>query len=532
MNEFEETEWKYTIPDSETAMRLWETRQLGPFTVGDYTAIQVQDSYYDADGAIFAAGYACRFRQTEDGGAIQLKTLVPADGSLHQRTEVHAATDQPSQPAAWPEGPARQIVLDAVGGQELRRLFTITQTRHLAPLLAEGKVVADVSLDEVQWQVGENTQDAWELEIEMVEGVGVTDLSVLNKLLLEEWGLQAEASSKFERGLKMMEALGPMAAAPPDDGPTPPQVTPKGIRFALDEPATALLQHIIAVQAVKLHQQYHGVIAGENPEAVHDARVAARRMRSALSAFAPWLPQKIDDVLRRQLRGLGRILGPVRDLDVSLIYVHRHAEEVAPAAEGPLRRHLESERDQARRTMLAYYKGKDYKRLQTTLRDFSRMKLRSKVRLGHILPDLMRTAIAETRLYEGTLDPDTPDEHFHALRITIKRLRYLLEFTRYATDPASAPLIAFVVAMQDHLGDVHDAYVSCNLAFSMLRDPRVTLSPEEREALLTYGLALARSSDDLAAAFVDPMSPTPLWPRWLETQTQADLETMVGMLTL
>lgn len=532
MNEFVETEWKYSIPDDETALRLCETGQLGLFVVGTYTVSEVEDSYYDAGSSLSAAGYACRFRQTQAGGNIELKGLTPADGNLHRRSELHVVTDQPSRPSAWPESAARKLVLEVVGEQELRRLFTISQTRRQAPLLAEGAAIAELSLDEVRWQVGESTQTGWELEIELLESAGATDLEQLNDLLVEEWGLQPQASSKFERGLAMMETLAPFDAIQTDDGPPPPQVTPKGIRFALNEPATALLQHIIAVQADKLHDQYQGVIAGENVEAVHDARVAARRMRSALSAFEPWLPQKIDDELRRQLRGLGRMLGPVRDLDVSLIYVHRHAEEVAPAAEAPLRRHLEKERDLARRTMLAYYKGKDYKRLQTTLHQFARMKLRSKVRLGHILPELMRTAIAEIRLYEGTLDPDTPDEHFHALRIATKRLRYLLEFTRYVTDPASTALIAFVTSLQDHLGDVHDAYVSCNLAFSLLRDPVASLTPEEREGLLAYGLALARSSHEMAVSFTDPLSPTPLWPRWLEEQTQADLDTVVGMLKL
>ncbi|MBX7235465.1 MAG: CHAD domain-containing protein [Caldilineales bacterium] len=529
MGEYLETEWKYTVPTGETAARLREAGRLGPFALGEYETRPVEDAYYDAAGLLLAAGYACRYRQTETGGGIELKSLAPADGHLHRRSELHAATDQPTHPSAWPDGPARQLALAVVGEQALQRLFTIRQTRRMAPLLAEGAVIAQVSLDEVEWLVGQARETGWEFEIELSESA---DLSALDRLLVEEWGLRPESSSKFERGLRLAQAGEQATPAAPDDGPPPPQVTPKGIRFALDEPATALLQHIIAVQADRLHEQYHGVIAGEDVEAVHDARVAARRMRSALSAFEPWLPQKIDDELRRQLRGLGRTLGPVRDLDVSLIYVHRHAEEVAPAAEAPLRRHLEKERDQARKTMLAYYKGKDYKRLQTTLHQFARRKLRSKVRLGHILPELMRTAIAEIRLYEGTLQADTPDEHFHALRIAIKRLRYLLEFTRYVTDPDSAPLIDFVISLQDQLGDAHDAYVSCNLAFSLLRDPGAALADEERAGLLAYGLALGRNSHDLNAGFTDPLSPTPLWPRWEDEPTQAELERVVGMLTL
>ena len=47
-------------------------------------------------------------------------------------------------------------------------------------------------------------------------------------------------------------------------------------------------------------------------------RVAVRRLRAAVQLFRPYLPQQDAAYLRKELRRLGRALGPVRDYDVML----------------------------------------------------------------------------------------------------------------------------------------------------------------------------------------------------------------------
>ncbi len=524
MSELVEIEWKYRIPDPESAQRLLAAQQLGPCTVGEFTLRSITDAYYDtADAALRGAGYALRFRQGKTNGSVQLKTLVEAGAGVHRRTEIHIATDQPDRPETWPDGPGRDLVLGALQGRQIDRLFTIAQNRHIAPLWDGDDQVAEISIDEVHWVAGPKTVTDWEMEVELASGQEESRLAGLNEALVGEWRLIPERQSKYERGIHLLSASTARGVA--DHA-----AVPKSMRFQLEEPATALLQRIIAAQSVKLHEQYEGVLKGEDPEAVHDARVAARRMRSALYFFEPWLSAKYDTELRQQLRTLGRMLGPVRDLDVSLIYIHEHAGQVAPAAEAPLSRHLGSQRETARRAMLDYYKGKSYKRLRTTLSEFSSARLRTKERLGGILPGLMQRAIAEVHLYDDTLTPGCPVEHLHALRIAVKQLRYLLEFTRHATSPVSDPITALVTAMQEHLGDMHDADFSCLLAFSLLRDPEQNFSAEERQGLLTYGLALASQRDEMIASFIDRQSLTSLWSTWLEAKTQALLTEMTALL--
>ncbi|MCX7851642.1 MAG: CHAD domain-containing protein [Caldilineales bacterium] len=523
-----EIEWKYRLPDAASLAELRQLERLGTLVVGEFRTRHLTDTYYDtADRRLMTAGYALRHRREGTHDLTQLKALGGSDGPIHRRAEFEFVTERPEQPTAWPEGPHREIVLAAVGAELLQPVLVIAQTRHEAPLRDGADVVATLSLDEVRWQVGDRVEEGWEVEIELAPDADESLLVRLSPAPIEALGGRPESRSKYERGLELLRAASDQAMPAGQDQAA---FTPHGIRFALNEPATALLQRIITVQASRLHKQYDGVIKGEDPEAVHDARVAARRMRSALFFFAPWLPAKVERDLRRRLRKLGRILGPVRDLDVGLLYLHEHAAILAPEAEAPLRRHLETQRERARADMLAYYRGKGYRQLRKTLDAFIHTPLPTRERLGDVLPGLVETAIAEIGLYEDTLVPGCPDEHFHALRIACKRLRYLLEFTRYRSGPTGERLIALLTQMQDRLGDIHDAHVGSSLAFGLLRDPQTDLRPAERAALVRYGLGLRRLADEMTTAFLDPHASPPLWSLWQSRETRAALAEVKALL--
>lgn len=111
--------------------------------------------------------------------------------------------------------------------------------------------------------------------------------------------------------------------------------------------AGTLVRGYLAAQVAELTAHEPGVRA-RDPEAVHDMRVATRRLRSALSTFRPVLQRERTDPLRAALRRWGQVLGEVRDADVS------HAalaalldEEPAGLVLGPVRDRLGTDRAQA-----------------------------------------------------------------------------------------------------------------------------------------------------------------------------------------
>jgi CHAD domain-containing protein len=94
--------------------------------------------------------------------------------------------------------------------------------------------------------------------------------------------------------------------------------------------------------------------------------------------------------------------------------------------------------------------------------------------LRHIVPGLIYTYYEEVRAYETILDK-APVKALHQLRISLKGLRYTLEYLQEVLGDEKEMLIAEVKIMQDHLGDMNDA----DVAVTMLRE--VLLEWEEHQ---------------------------------------------------
>lgn len=81
------------------------------------------------------------------------------------------------------------------------------------------------------------------------------------------------------------------------------------------------------MDALMLH--LHGTRAGDDIEALHDMRVASRRLRAALSVFAPVYPPRRFRPVEKQVARVTDALGAVRDADVQMEFIE-HARAAAP----------------------------------------------------------------------------------------------------------------------------------------------------------------------------------------------------------
>jgi CHAD domain-containing protein len=133
------------------------------------------------------------------------------------------------------------------------------------------------------------------------------------------------------------------------------------------ETATAdFVEQLAKRTFAELHQsivaQEAGSLAGD-VEAVHDMRVAIRRLRVALSNFAVCAPKEDRKRLREQLENLAGALGGVRDLDVMIAALksqlpNRSGEE--KAAISALVRRLRDRRRLRLRALVNYLRGEEY----------------------------------------------------------------------------------------------------------------------------------------------------------------------------
>jgi CHAD domain-containing protein len=111
---------------------------------------------------------------------------------------------------------------------------------------------------------------------------------------------------------------------------------------------TDRLSEFVAAQLAELRANDPAVRESDDADAVHDMRVAIRRLRSVLRTARPMLDRAWVDDTRAELDRFGQLLGAIRDLDVLLEHLSVEARELGAGAEArELLAPLEREREQA-----------------------------------------------------------------------------------------------------------------------------------------------------------------------------------------
>jgi CHAD domain-containing protein/DNA-binding Lrp family transcriptional regulator len=231
---------------------------------------------------------------------------------------------------------------------------------------------------------------------------------------------------------------------------------------------------------LKMLENEPGTRLGEDIEALHDMRVATRRMRSAIPIFSPYFNKRVIKRFNKDLRRTGRALGRVRDLDVFMEKAQAYlegGEEPDAAALNPLINSWNEEREGARTTMLDYLESDRYKQFVHDFGQFVETEGAGAVDReanrpsSHIVfqavPLLIYRRDSVVRGYAHVIQ-DAPLDTLHSLRIDVKRFRYALEFFQEVLGEGAKPLIQHAVKVQDHLGDLNDADVACQILIEFL----------------------------------------------------------------
>lgn len=127
--------------------------------------------------------------------------------------------------------------------------------------------------------------------------------------------------------------------------------------FGPDTPFRRAAERVLTERLDDLTKHEAGSRAGTDPEALHDMRVASRRLRAAVEAFGVCYRGKEFRRIARQTKELTRALGDVRDRDVLLERLDAYAATVPPdeaPAVALLAARLRAERERHRATMLAF----------------------------------------------------------------------------------------------------------------------------------------------------------------------------------
>ena len=438
-----EIEWQFDALDLRPVER-WlaalptlaiETGDGGTVTALSRPPRRLVDSYLDTDDWRMArAGFVVRTRRRGRHDEVTLKDSRPAERSgLRQRLEVTEVLNATGLDSLGAEGPVGRRLRAIVGSRRLHEVLQVRTRRRPFALRVGGFDVAEVALDDTMIVVGTGQRPMQLRRVEVeVHPDWLHALEPMVEQLRVSCGLQAARLSKFEAGLL---ALGEEIPGTPDLGSTEISAA-----STMGEVAFAVLRRQLAVVCAK----EPGTRLGEDPEELHDMRVATRRLRAALSLFDGVLPVRAQ-AFREELGWVAGLLGAVRDLDVQLLDLAEVASSdftdchLAPVARGPdpladLVRLLEREREVARAAMLSGLDSVRWDRLAKGLTAMAQqgparrsLATREPAVIG--LPGLVidrhdKVVKAAKHAKRSGVAAD-----FHTLRIRCKRLRYALEFS-------------------------------------------------------------------------------------------------------
>ena len=420
--------------------------------------------YYDtADLRLLRRGVTLRHRReagsgdTESGaGRWTLKLPAKAGRATFARTELYWPGPAGTVPAE-PTGLVRALTL----GEDLIPVAEIhTLRRRVALSDDSGNALAEVDDDSVTISPASGQETRFrEVEVELTGGDG--ELLGAIAARLEAAGAEREPDEP-----KLARAL----IREPQDVPARGHGAPEGelTRAAVSRGLDQIL-----------HQDV-GLRIDDDPEFVHQARVATRRMRADLATFGARVDPDWLEQTREELKWLAAALGRVRDADVLAGRLADHATDAGPAEATSfpeLQGVLSTERSHALADLREILASSRYLAL---LQELNRAATDSPPAaapdtgseadagdddspLAHSADEvthLVNRRWARFRRRVDDLGHDPSNEELHAVRIAAKKVRYAADAAEPLVGEGAKRFAGNIADLQSVLGDHHDSVVA------------------------------------------------------------------------
>lgn len=474
-------------------------------------------TYFDtADRRLRRRDAALRIRVGDKGRQQTLKLAAPGESVVHREEWNVAVEGDCPDLAAFPARP-RAALVQMLKGNRLEPVG-LTRIARTTRQVRFGGALVEIAFDEGTIEVGDCREAVGEIELELIEGRFADVIALVLELPLgPELAWSLASKSNRCQGLAFG---GPPSAV---------RARPVGLRRSMD---AACGFQVIAWNCLdQLLANYPIVIASGDPEAVHQSRVAVRRLCAAFSLFGDVVDDGDADVLHAEIKAVSAGLGPARDLHVLLGRVAAlvRAEEADGAA---LLAHLAARRDAATQAARAMLVAEPFQRLLFRFAAWieSGRWLAQKAETGGSLPLVPFAAQALSRRRRRLLKAGGPkgggpkggaglidmaDAERHRLRICVKKLRYAADFfAPLFRGTARGGFVKGLAKLQDSLGILNDMAVAAagrDRLFADL-DPitAARLSARFDDVLETQGAArrkLLKSAERALSQIVD----APVW---------------------
>jgi CHAD domain-containing protein len=237
---------------------------------------------------------------------------------------------------------------------------------------------------------------------------------------------------------------------------------PSKIVLAPGDPVVAAAQTALrqGLEALRFHET--AALAGE-VEAIHQFRVATRRLRALVELFSGVLHGSRVRLFRRELPWVGQTAAVTRECDVIEQLMRDRSVRLDTILRGSLAPIYEA-LSARRRTEHGNFAGMlASKRYQTILRRLASSPVRkipTTVTVRGLAPSMLRPIARGTTSAGAKLKPACPPERLHRLRVRLKRLRYALEMINELGGKRIRKAAKELAALQDLLGLHNDVVVA------------------------------------------------------------------------
>jgi CHAD domain-containing protein len=443
-----ETERKYEAPPGTTTPRLASLPGVAGTAGPEEQMLEAE--YFDTDDLrLVRNGITLRRRRGGSDPGWHLKLPAGRDTRREIRAPLGRARQVPRQ--------LSELVRAYTRGKTLRPVARISTRRQQLTLLDEtGDSLAQVAADDISAQsLGSETAiSTWgEVEVELTGG-GARLLKAADAQLRKE-GLQPSANSaKLERAL-----AGRLPAADDRDQPAPDGSAGAAV-------LAYLRQHTAALKA------QDPLVRRDEPDSVHQMRVASRRLRSTLQSFGAIIPRSASDQVIVELKWLGGVLGQARDAEVLAARLRQNlqdvpAELVLGPVEARVQAHFARLHGAAEREVRATLGSSRYFALLDSLDgllDEPPFTPEAARPAQEVLPGAVRRGYRRTarRLRRARQAPagQPREAAYHEARKAAKRARYAGEAASPALGQPARRFAKQMKQIQSVLGDHQDAVVA------------------------------------------------------------------------
>jgi triphosphatase len=475
-----ELELKLFVPPSSIG-RLWRHPLISEHACGPMRVSRIDNRYFDtAEHDLARQRMALRLRRIGRNWLQTLKTSATSDGALSIRGE----WEMPVAGAALQLTKLRDTPLASIGSprtlaRRLRPVFTTNFRRESRMLrLGDGSEV-EFAFDVGSVFVGRGrtrrSLPICEVEIELVKAGDADAATTLLRFaarLARDVPLIPLAEGKAARGYRLANA----AVVEPFKAELPEPHS--------DDHAGRHLANVLTACNGALLGNAHALVEGtaaassidDQIDFIHQARVAIRRMRSALITFPSVAKGHRFDTLDKALRDIGRVFGAARDLDVFATATIKRLDgkivsgDDGSAALADLRMEVDARRAVAHRALMDHLDAGSFgattiavMRIVLRLNAANDAMNRAAKTLGDLAPVWLGKqrdrVIAQSRRI-AVLDL----EERHRLRIEVKRLRYGLDLLEKLYEGESLRRFHDALAeLQTKLGKLNDESVGKRL---------------------------------------------------------------------